>query len=219
MNMIVALVIALLAWLPLAPDAQPARQGGPTMAPMAGLNSFTGKGFKVTMVGDSITNYSTPELTAALASYRRSVTGVPGISLLGALDPLVRPAVATKPHVVVVELGINSAREAWNSADLKWLEATLTSLDKATRVIWITPSALAPSYYDHLGKGTLQARLAAFKASLVKRLPAHPKQRLADFSKVQLKHPEWFDDDHLHPSDEGKVAFAEYVAAQVDAVL
>lgn len=186
----------------------------PSVAPMA-IAPYTGKGVKVAIIGDSITNYSTPELKAVLGPYRYSITGVPGIGLVGALDRLVRPAVASKPDILVIELGINSAREVWNSADLKWLEATLKSLDWAKRVIWITPSALAPSYYDHLGPGTIQSRIAAFKASLVKRLPKHPNQRLADFSVTQLTHPEWFDADHLHLSPAGKKAYAAYILARL----
>lgn len=180
-----------------------------------GITRYSGTGVKVAVIGDSITNYSTPDIEAALAPYRRSVTGIPGIGFVGALDQLVRPAVASKPDVLVIELGINSAREVWNSADLKWLEATLKELDKVPRVIWITPSALTPSYYDHLGQGTIAQRIAAFKASLVKRLPKHPNQRLADFSVSQLTHPEWFDADHLHPSPAGKKALAAYILARV----
>ncbi len=186
----------------------------PSVSPMP-ISSYTGSGVKVAVIGDSITNYSTTEIRSALAPYRHSVTGIPGIGFVGALDRLVRPAVASKPDVLIIELGINSAREVWNSADLKWLEATLKELDKVPRVIWITPSALTPSYYDHLGAGTIAQRIAAFKASLVKRLPKHPNQRLADFSVSQLTHPEWFDVDHLHPSPAGKTAIAAYMLARL----
>ena len=95
----------------------------------------------------------------------------------------------------------------------------LKLLDGARCVVWVTPTALAPSYYDHKGPGTLQARAAAFKASLAKRLPKHPNQHLADFSELQLQHPEWLDADHLHHTEAGHAAYAGFVADAVDVCL
>lgn len=181
------------------------------------LSFSGGDGTKVAVVGDSITNYSTPQVEATLAEgdYNFAVTGIPGIDLKDGRTKLVQPAVAEDPDVLVIELGINSAREVWNSADLPYLEGVLADADAIDCVIWVTPTALQPSYYDHLGEGTIASRIEAFKSSLKKRLPKHPNQRLADFGVTQQA--EWFDTDHLHPSPVGKSAYASYVAEQVAA--
>lgn len=174
--------------------------------------SYTGSGSRVAVVGDSITAHAQPQVVAALDGRARAVAGVPSMRMTAALEDRVRPAVATDPDVLVIELGLNDALDGWGSADLPTLEAMLSLLDDARCVVWVTPSALAPSYYDHLGPGTMQARAAAFKASLAKRLPKHPNQHLADFSAVQLQHPEWFDADHLHLTAAGHQAYADFVA-------
>lgn len=179
------------------------------------LSFSGGDGTKVAVVGDSITNYSTPQVEAALADYNFAVKGIPGIDLKDGRTQLVQPAVAEDPDVLVIELGINSAREVWNSDDLPYLEGVLHDADAIDCVIWVTPTALQPSYYDHLGEGTIASRIEAFKSSLKKRLPKHPNQRLADFGVTQQA--EWFDADHLHPSPVGKSAYASYVAEQVAA--
>lgn len=174
---------------------------------------------RVGMVGDSITAFSSTQLESALAKkYRRSVNGVPGIDLADALPQLVLPTVATKPDVLVIELGINSARESWDSKDLPYLEATLKAADTVPCTLWVTPTALEPSYYDHLGTGTIKSRIDAMKASLVKRLLKHPTVHLADWGAVEGQHPEWFDADHLHPSAAGKTAYASWLVEQVGAL-
>ena len=178
--------------------------------------SFSGGGStRVAVVGDSITNYSTLQVAAALHDYSYSVEGIPGIDLKDGRTRLVKPAVEADPDVLVIELGINSAREVWNSDDLPYLEGVLHDADAIGCVIWVTPSALQPSYYDHLGEATLADRIEKFKASLRKRLPRHPNQRLADYSEVELMYPSRFTEDHLHPTAEGKRAYADYVGDQV----
>jgi len=177
---------------------------------------YAGAGQTVAVVGDSITAHSAKEIATALAPYRRSVVGVPSIAMPEALGRLVKPAVSTDPAVLVVELGLNDALDGWDSSDLPALEATLKALDPADCVVWITPTALSPSYYDHLGPGTMQARANAFKASLKKRLPKHPNVHLADPSADQLAHPEWYDADRMHHSPAGRTAYAAFVAEAVE---
>lgn len=181
--------------------------------------TYTGTGPKVAVVGDSITAHSEAEVMASLGAYARAVGGVPSMTMAAALDDRVRPAVTTQPDVLVVELGLNDALDGWDSSDLPTLEKMLSLLDGASCVVWVTPSALAPSYYDHAGPGTMQERAAAFKASLLKRLPKHPNQRLADFSVTELANPAWFDADHLHHSPAGRQAYADFVAQSVSLCL
>lgn len=180
---------------------------------------YAGTGPRVAVVGDSITAHAEADLTAALSGYARAVGGVPSMTMADAIDERVRPAVVTAPEVLVVELGLNDALNGWDSSDLPTLEKTLALLDDAPCVVWVTPSALAPSYYDHQGPGTMQARAAAFKASLQKRLPKHPNQHLADWSATQLQHPDWFVADHVHHAPAGHQAYAQFVAQSVSVCL
>jgi hypothetical protein len=201
--------VALLALVAVAALAACQPVGAYTLA-------YTGSGTRVAVVGDSNTAHAEPQLVAALDGRARAVAGVPSMRMTAALDDRVRPAVATDPDVLVVELGLNDALDGWDSSDLPALEAMLSLLDDARCVVWVTPTALAPSYYDHQGPGTLQARAAAFKASLAKRLPKHPNQHLADYAPEQLQHPERFDADHLHHTAAGHEAFAAFVAESVE---
>lgn len=177
---------------------------------------YTGpEGPRVAVVGDSITNSATGELDAELAARHRYLQGVDSIDLAEGRGRLVKPVVSTDPSVVVVELGINSAREEWNSADLIDLENVLADLKAVPCVVWVTPTAVEGSYFDHLGTGTLKARIALFQASLKKRLPKNPNVHLADFGAVEAEHPEWFQADGLHLNDAGQAAYAAYLADQI----
>lgn len=179
---------------------------------------YTGpEGPRVAVVGDSITNSATGELDAELAAKHRFLHGIDSIDLADGRTRLVKPVVGSGPSVVVVELGINSAREVWNSADLVDLENVLADLKAVPCVVWVTPTALAGSYFDHLGEGTIKDRIAKFKASLLKRLPKYPNVHLADFGAIEEAHPEWFHADGLHLTATGQAAYAAYVADQVAA--
>jgi hypothetical protein len=180
------------------------------------LERHQGSGQKVTVIGDSITSDAQVQVRSALSGTSRSVNGSDGIDLAAARAQLIQPAAQTGSKIVVIELGINSAREIWNSADLPHLENALHDLDAVPCVIWVTPTALEPSYYDHLGNGTIHSRIQQFKASLVKRLPKHPNQRLADWGAAERLQPSWYAADHLHNSSAGMAAYAKYVKAQVD---
>lgn len=179
--------------------------------------TYTGPtGPKVAVVGDSITNSSTEELDAELAAKYRFASGIDGIDLDAGRTKLVKPVAETTPSIIVVELGINSARESWDSTDLPHLEAMLTAVKAMPCVIWVTPTAMETSYYDHLGQGTLATRIAMFQASLDKRLPKYPNIHRADFGALELQHPEWYVADRLHLTPEGQAAYASYVADQID---
>jgi lysophospholipase L1-like esterase len=178
--------------------------------------TYVGTGTRVAVVGDSITAHAEVELLAALEGTSRAVGGVPSMTMVAALEDRVRPAIASGPDVVVVEYGLNDALDGWDRTDLPGLEAILALLDTAPCVVWVTPSALSPSYFDHLGPGLMQTRARGMRNSLLRRLPQHPNQRLADWSATQLLHPEWFLPDHLHHSPAGHAAYAQFVAESID---
>lgn len=185
------------------------------------VQPYKGKagGKRVAVVGDSITAYASTQVNAELAKdYMRSVNATPGIDLPTARTQLVVPAVATKPDVLVIELGINSAHDGWNSADLTRLERIMADAGAIPCVVWVTPTALAPSYYDHLGPGTAKERIEAMKASVAKRVAKRPNFHLADWGAIEGQHPEWFKDDHLHNTDAGEAAYAAYLREQVGAL-
>lgn len=169
---------------------------------------------KVAVVGDSITAWSTPEIKASLADYQRSVQGIPSINIVDARERLVQPAVATDPDVLVVELGLNQAIDGWDSSDLPALEGVLKDLDRAQCVVWVIHYPLTPSYYDHVGPGTMFDRTKAFEASLDKRLPKHPNQHKVNFGVEARSHTGWYDDDRMHLSADGKQEYAAFVAAE-----
>jgi hypothetical protein len=171
-------------------------------------------GTKVGVVGDSITNYATPQVEATLApTYHYAVGSTPGINLKDARGTWVRPMVGTHPEVLVVELGINSARDGWDSTDLPHLEGVLKDVRTVPCVVWVVPDALDTSYYDNQGTSapTLHERILQFKASLEKRLPANPNVHLAYWGAQERTHPAWYGDDGLHNSNRGETAYATYV--------
>lgn len=171
-------------------------------------------GTKVGVVGDSITAYALPAVEATLApTYHYSVGATPGIDLKGARTAHVQPMVATHPEVLVVELGINSARDGWTSADLPHLEGVLRDVRTVPCVVWVVPDALDASYYDNQGSSapTLHERILQFKASLEKRLPANPNVHLAYWGQQERTHPTWYDTDGLHNTPRGENAYATYV--------
>lgn len=168
---------------------------------------------KVAVVGDSITNYATPNVEAALRStYQYSVMGTPSITMQDARKPLVQAAVATTPDVLVVELGINNARDGWDSTDVTHMVRVLGDVRTVPCVVWVVPDALDVSYYDNQGPGTLHERILQFKASLEKRLPSYPNVHMAYWGTQERTHPEWYiPGDNLHNSPRGENAYATYV--------
>lgn len=165
----------------------------------------------VAVVGDSITNAATKPIGAELGEYRRSVRGIDGIDLDAGYDELVAPALTLDPDVLVIELGVNSAREAWTSADLVDLERILKATDSVPCVVWVTVTATEPSYFDHLGDGTIATRIAGFTASLTKRLPANPNVKVADYGAIERANPELIGPDGLHPTAAGSRSLARFI--------
>jgi lysophospholipase L1-like esterase len=160
----------------------------------------------VYVAGDSITYWAEDELTARLTG-TFVVEGIPGINLRDAIDDLVVPAAQADVKTLVLEVGANSAKDGWTTdPDLRDLEAILHAADDVNCVIWVT---LGSSRSD------LGPRFDAFQASLERRLPQHPNQKLADFSALQIHHVNWFDDDRFHLSQAGTDAYADFVVASL----
>lgn len=168
----------------------------------------------VPVVGDSVTAWSAAGVTAAMPA--AVVTATPGIDLADGLVQLVRPAVATHPPVMVVELGVNSAGDGWTPADEADLAAVVAALATVPCVVWPLPDALVPSYYDSLGAGTLHDRIGAMRATMIATFP--PNVHLADWGPVEAEHPEWYHADRMHLSPAGQVAYGAYIAEQVATV-
>ena len=170
---------------------------------------------RVAVVGDSITYYATSDTNEALIDFRHTVRGIPKIGLTSGRTELVDPAVATRPDILVIELGLNSAMDGWDGSDLPSLDAVLTAADPVPCVVWVAPDALTPSWYDHKGRGTLHDRQSAFVASLSKRLPAHPHQHLSNWGPIERTYPTYYLSDHLHITPSGRLAYAALVDASI----
>jgi lysophospholipase L1-like esterase len=173
-----------------------------------------GEGRKVAVVGDSITAYAEPDLNAALSAYTYTVEAKPGINLPDGYRTLVVPVAASSPDVVVVELGINSALYGWTSDHARFIDKTMQALPDAC-VVWVTPTALSPSYYDHNGVGKLADRIAEMRRSVLRRVPTYDNLHVADFGAVELANPGWYEADHLHLLPAGRKAYAAFVAESV----
>lgn len=178
--------------------------------------AYTGpaEGRKVAVVGDSITAYAESDLNAVLSPYTYTVEATPGINLPDGYKTLVTPVAASEPDVVVVELGVNSARDGWTSDHARFIDKTMAALADAC-VVWITPTSLSPSYFDHLGEGTLAERIDAMRRSVLRRVPMYANLHLVDFGPTELAHPAWYKDDHLHLLAAGRKAYASFVAAAI----
>jgi hypothetical protein len=177
---------------------------GPTSAP------------KVAMVGDSITLQSAESVQVAFYGKRLAIMAENGIDLSAGRTKFIQPAVKSKPAVLVIELGVNSAKDGWTSADLIPLEGIMSDVASVPCVVWVTPSSLKPSDFDGFGPGYIQDRLDAMAASIAKRVPRHPNMHLANYGTTERLHPELFVADGLHPSRQGQDAYAMYLSTQVD---
>jgi hypothetical protein len=170
---------------------------------------------RVVVVGDSITFMSGGYTRDLMGDYQTSITGVLGIGQVEGRGRLVQPGVAMQPDVMVIELGINSARESWDAADIPHLEGIMDDASSVPCVIYVTPSALEPSEYDSNGIGSMQDRLASMRGSIARRVAKRPNFHLADWGAVSRTQPSWFESDGLHNSVAGRKAYAAYVNEQV----
>jgi hypothetical protein len=183
---------------------------------IVGCSACEPAGAPVTVVGDSITAWSSDAVRASLTRYSVTLSATPGINLADGTAQLVLPAVATRPSVLVVELGVNTAGAAWDASAVADLAHTLDSVRSIPCVVWVVPTAQIPApLYDPLGVGYIHDRIETMKVSMRKMFPSYPNVHLADWGPTEIQHPEWFYADRMHLSDSGKVAYGDYIKGQV----
>lgn len=170
---------------------------------------------RVAVVGDSVTDWATVELYVSLSQSRAAVQGIGGINLANARPQLIAPAVATFPDVLVVELGINSARYGWTFADVADLRGALEDTRPVPCVVWVTPDSLDTSLFDRSAPGTLHERILTSNLWLEGLLPGSPNVHRADWGPIERAHPSWYASDGLHNSEEGILAYAAFVEQSV----
>lgn len=169
---------------------------------------------RVALIGDSITAYAESDIRTAFADRLLTMRGIPGCDLVDGWRRLVTEAVYAEPVVIMIELGVNTALYDWDAGDVTILEGMLTNMADILSVIWITVTCEEPSWYDHLGTGTLHDRIEDFKAALAAEVGSFPNLSIADFGAEQVLHPEWWTDG-LHMNDDGNAAYAAFLRALV----
>jgi glyoxylate carboligase len=103
------------------------------------------------------------------------------------------------PRNVVIELGTNG------TVSLAACRAVVRAAGPSRRVFLVTNRV--PRTWQDSNNATLQACDASFTSSRV---------RLIDWHAASAGHPEWFAADGVHPSAEGRRAFAALIARAVD---
>jgi len=144
--------------------------------------------------------------------------------------PKLLEMLASKPDVLVIELGTNdtghAAREATpaqrDEALARELDVARTALDAARDVpcvVWVTPSAHVTQAVDAVGGADAHNRLAAkYTAAINDVAPRdHPNVTVADWSTWSASHPAWFDADGIHSNgaEAGQRGMADLITQTV----
>lgn len=167
---------------------------------------------KVGIVGDSITASSTPQLRLSFGSNPVSINAVPGIGMQpGRGLTMVQTMVATKPDLLVIELGINNLADGWGADDVADMDRILVAARPVPTVLWVVPTSLAPCYYDGPSGTTLRQRIVAFRLALLSHAARYRNVRVADFGLPEDAHHEWLGPDRLHLSPQGTEAYAQFM--------
>jgi hypothetical protein len=168
---------------------------------------------KVGIVGDSITASAVDQLRSAFAGSRLSISAVSGIGMQPGFGlDLVKTMLASKPDVLVVELGINNVTGQWDLGDFKDMESILAAVASVRDVLWVVPGTKSATYFNGTSGTTLQHRILLFRNALISQTAKHPNVRVANFGPVELRNPdELLAADGLHLTVLGRAAFAEFV--------
>ena len=155
---------------------------------------------EVALVGDSLLHDARDEVEDANL-HHLSIRAMPGITIAQATH-LVEEAAASRPDVLVIELGTNDG--VLSTEELS-LTASLAVLDTATSVpcvVWVAP---------------------AERNDITRRLVAHLDQQARERPNLRIlrwdeaaAHPEWFAEDGVHHTDAGQVAFADAISEGIE---
>lgn len=123
--------------------------------------------------------------------------------------------------IVVIMLGTNDTKSVnWKNSDafrkdyLSLIES-YASLDTRPQIILVTPPSLFQ--IDETGQGTKAGADAviAEESRVIHEIGEEKKLTVIDLYEMSGTHPEWFNEDGIHPNAKGAAAIAEAVAGQV----
>jgi lysophospholipase L1-like esterase len=150
----------------------------------------------VAIIGDSISQIATPDLTRALRQYNVYVDAVGGTLMADHLAKIQRVVSEGQTSDWVIELGTNDAlREnpSWASD----FTNEVTALEAQTCVVFVT---INPRF-GVIGDGINQAIDSA--------VASHPNFHSLDWGDVQLNKPQWLQSDGIHPTKAGSAELAK----------
>ena len=194
-----------------AGTASPGSAGAPTTSPLAtttppltsgigssGVTSPTTatSAINVAIIGDSISQIATPDLTRALRQYNVYVDAVGGSLMAEHLAKIQRVVSEGQTTDWVIELGTNDAlREnpTWASD----FTNEVAALQAQTCVVFVT---INPRF-GVIGDGINQAIESA--------VAAHPNFHSLDWGDIQLNKPQWLQSDGIHPTKSGSAELAK----------
>lgn len=206
---------------------------------MSGMSNTTEAGesqIKVACVGDSITyghgttgwpknNYPTTLQNLLGDGHHVNNYGVSGRAVQPNSDqpytalPHYQESLAYDADIVVFMMGSNDSKpENWHGADAyrAELETILTSYGDA-QIILCTPAAafFLEGQTEGVTSHDIQPLIVEEIAQITRDVAAEHGYTLVDIYAMTAEHPEWFENDGVHPSNDGAAAIAQTVAAAI----
>ena len=166
------------------------------------------RGYKVLVVGDSLTWQSVPQVTAALQAdgWDPTIQAAAGTTIgawAGKVGTLIEEH---HPDVLVVELGTNNCTtECPRIASV--IDRLLRDVPRSVPVVWLNVQA-QPSYPAHPESVNDALGAAAER---------WPNVTLVDMSARFRNHPDWHMDDGLHFNATGSTELGRLIAESVQA--
>lgn len=217
--LVIPTVVRASARSPITPSSAPpvpvspaGAVDGATRTPTKGAYLGPASAPKIALVGDSLLFAAGWWTTTYLdkAGYQVWLNGDVGKTVADRA-PKLDEMLASKPDVVVIELGTNdvgqASREVTRARQDEALERVLANaraaLDRAAAVpcvVWVTPSAHVNVAEVAVGGAEMHNRLAAKYTAAIdaEAQQRHPNVVVADWSAWSAGHPEWFEADGIH---------------------
>lgn len=198
---------------------------------------------KIACVGDSITYGSGIEnreencypvvLQSLLGTdgYRIGNFGVSGATLQKDSDKpyrdqeLYEKSLSYEANIIVLMLGTNDTKSVnWKGSDAFGKDyedfiGTYEALAAKPQLILVTP----PSLFKTGGEGQDEKAdadaLIEEESQIIRRIGQEKKIPVIDLHEMSGAHPEWFNEDGIHPNADGAEAIAEAVAAQIQDIV
>lgn len=126
-----------------------------------------------------------------------------------------------QPDIVLLMLGTNDSKTCnWENAqsftkDYREMLSHYLSLESSPQVFLMTPATVFPESFNAADSYTINAEIVNLIAQLIRQLAQDENLPLIDIHSATKTHPEFFQEDGVHPNAQGASFIADCVSEAI----